>query len=182
MTQNQGLICANLLSIISKRDMIHFLDKGAPSAGAGFGKIADQIEHCSAVDIQVQKNIQIAISEIVLPYSQVNGLDCQVWASNILEDPYKFLYKEPKVPRPAQTMTDLDKVILKFTTFQQKAKFVPKNMQDLERIVKKSVRLSSIPVPVGVTSETFIENLTQQAIKRMTAEKIILPFEQNNNY
>ena len=96
--------------------MIHFIDKGAPSAIAGV-KITDQIEHCSAVDIQVQKNIQIGMSEIILPYSSVNGTDCQIWASNILEDPYKFLYKEPKVPRPQQALTDLDKVILKYTTF-----------------------------------------------------------------
>ena len=77
---------------------------------------------------KVQKNIQIAENEITMPYSEINGLESQIWATNILEDPYKFLYKEPKVPRPTQAMTDLDKVILKFTTFQQKAKFVPKNI------------------------------------------------------
>jgi hypothetical protein len=51
MSHNQGLICANLLNIIAKRDMIHFLEKVAPAAGAGFGKILDQIEHCTAVEI-----------------------------------------------------------------------------------------------------------------------------------
>lgn len=57
------------------------------------------------------------MNEIILPYSEVNGIDSKVWSSNILEDPYKFLYKEPKVVRQVQAMTDLDKVILKYTTF-----------------------------------------------------------------
>tara|TARA_B110000285_G_scaffold174856_1_gene196076 strand:- start:134 stop:376 length:243 start_codon:yes stop_codon:yes gene_type:complete len=77
-------------------------------------------------------------------------------------------------------VSDVDKVIKKFTTFMQKTKFEPRNMQDLERQVKKSVKFASVQMPSlgdqgssqnskkGIIHESeaaYIEFLTQQAIK-----------------
>ena len=79
-------------------------------------------------------------------------LSGQEWAQNLLKDPFKYLHHKEKdaaastrigsgnqIPDSIQ-----DQIINKLVKFMQKTKFVPKNQTDLERQVKKSIRLSGI--------------------------------------
>ena len=99
---NQDLICANLLNILAKRDMIYVTDRtgqAAPSiSGQAQGRTADQIEHCSAQEVALQNQTPVSLQEIVLPHADAkigkSSVDSLEWAKALLLDPVKHLYKE----------------------------------------------------------------------------------------
>ena len=180
---NSDLICANLLNILVKRNLIYFVESSKPAGGTGTGEGQqsqqsnsqnDNIEHCSAQVLQKNKTKPITLHDIILPHATIprppgvpnessesdpgHKLSSQEWAQNLLKDPFKYLHHKDtaaltrisggnQVPESVQ-----DQIINKLVKFMQKTKFVPKNQTDLERQVKKSIKLVGIQFGDSQTS------------------------------
>ena len=68
---------------------------------------------------------------------QNEKISSQEWAQIVFKDPFKCLSQD--------TETNIqDQIINKLLKFMQKTKFVPKNPTDLEKQVKKSIKLSGV--------------------------------------
>ena len=85
LTNNQKLICANVLNVLINHKIVILTNLQA-----------GLIEHCTPEKLAKNKDLVLNLSEIVVPHSDMptadGMIDCQEWAVGLLTEPKKYIH------------------------------------------------------------------------------------------